>query len=87
MMQYVLREKYKPGTDLRLRRAREVALRLVHDLHEAEPGGIVTEAQILAKFETNIDALKVAGNKEEAPAWTNFLLRHSKEDGNWYREV
>ncbi len=86
-MRYVLRGEYQPGTNIRLRKGRAVALLLVHDLHLSNKGGVVTEEQILAKFTANIDTLKEAGNKAEAPAWVRFLLRHSKEDGNWYRKV
>ena len=86
MKRYVLRDEYKPGTDVQLRRARVVALRLVHELHETFPGGVVTEEQIYSKFNANIDELKIR-NKQGADMWVRFLLRHSKEDGNWYREV
>ena len=86
MKRYVLHDDYKPGNDVQLRRARVVALRLVRELHETFPGGVVTEGQIFAKFDANIDELKEY-NKEDAAGWVRFLLRHSKEDGNWYREV
>ena len=84
-IQYVLHDEFMPGTDLNLGGARAVALRLVHELHETNLGGVVTEEQILAKFSANIDALKEAGRNAEAPEWVRFLLRFSKEGGNWYR--
>ncbi len=86
-MRYVLRGEYQPGTNIRLRKGRAVALLLVHDLHLSNKRGVVTEEQILAKFTSNIDTLKEAGNKDEVPAWVRFLLRHSKKDGKWYRKV
>ena len=49
VMRYVLNDEYKPGTDRKLGRARAVALRLVHELHETNTGGLVTEEQILGK--------------------------------------
>ena len=86
MNQYVLRDEYKPGTDKVLRKGRAVALRLVHELHLSNEGGVVTEEQILSKFTANIDKLKVH-NKEGADKWVKFMLRHSKDDGNWYRQA
>lgn len=57
-MQYVLRDEYKPETDIRRIKGRATALRLVRELHETFPGGVVTEGQIIAKFDANIDELK-----------------------------
>lgn len=84
-MQFILHDKFMPGTDLKLGGARAVALRLVHELHETNLGGVVTEEQILAKFCANIDALKEAGRNAEAPEWVRFLLRFARKGGNWYR--
>ena len=86
MKRYVLHDDYKPGSGIDRGKGRATALRLVRELHDTFPGGVVTEGQIFAKFDANIDELKEY-NKEDAAGWVRFLLRHHKDDGNWYKEV
>jgi len=86
MTRYVLSDKYKPGSGIRRFRGREIALRLVRELHDSFPGGAITEEQLLAKFEAHIDELR-GHNQQIADNWVNFLLRHSNDQGNWYEEV